>query len=164
MAYVIQFERGIWFEKDRWKVGYYDPSGEWQHYSTFHTSEEAEEEVNLLNGGNAATTRRHLEAQTEAELAIEQERRATAEQVAANLAERERLLAEQAHQQDLERAKWAAAQQEDRRRAQEEAAEQLRLYPPTLTVIEGGTTAWNGAIEFQLSNGGSITVAVSDLD
>ncbi len=163
MAYVIQHERGGWFERDRWKVGYYSPDGEWQHYSTFDTSDEAEDEVNLLNGGNAATTRRHYEAQAEAELALEWERRATAEQVAANLAERERLLAEQAHQQDLERAKWAAVQQEDRRRTQEEAAEQLRRYPPTLTVIEGGTATWNGAIEFQLSNGGTITVAVSDL-
>ncbi|AUN38646.1 hypothetical protein [Tsukamurella tyrosinosolvens] len=163
MAYVIQYERGGWFEKDRWKVGYHSPDGEWRHYSTWYSSEEAEEEVNLLNGGNAAATRRHLEAQSEAELALEQERRATAEQVAANLAERERLLAEQAHQQDLERAKWAAAQKEDRRRAQEEAAEQLRRYPPTMTVVEGGSAAWNGAIEFQLSNGGTITVAVSDL-
>ncbi|KXP08810.1 hypothetical protein [Tsukamurella pseudospumae] len=163
MAYVIQFERGGWLGKDKWWVGHYAPDGEWIVHSCNFSQEEAEDEVNLLNGGNAAAIRQQAQAQATDHLAAETARAAAAEREAANLAEQQRLLAEQAHRQERERAAWLAAQEADRRRAQEQAAEQLRLYPPTETKAVGGVAAWDGSIAFHLSNGEMVLLSVKEI-
>ncbi|MGV7636682.1 hypothetical protein PJI23_30175, partial [Mycobacterium kansasii] len=91
------------------EVGYYRPDGEWERHTGGLSERDADELVNRLNGGNATSTREHMDRieqverdREDAELRLQQERRAVAEQEAENLAA-------QAELGEAERARWLAA-------------------------------------------------------
>lgn len=186
-----------------YEVGFYAPDGNWHSHSSGLSHSAADELVNTLNGGNVAVSRIEAERQQEADqqrwrheanerraqeraaLKLERERRAAADQEAANLAKRERMNAEtaatnarqqaewqqtQEHERaawvaarDAERDKWLATQAEDRRRAEAEVAEQLRKFPPKQTITVGGLTGWNGNIAYRLRTGEVVAVPVTDI-
>ncbi|MEC4616439.1 hypothetical protein [Tsukamurella tyrosinosolvens] len=143
------------------EVGYYRPDGEWERHTGGLSERDADELVNRLNGGNATSTREHMDRieqverdREDAELRLQQERRAVAEQEAENLAA-------QAELGEAERARWLAAQEEDRQRARAEAAAELRRYPPRELRGVGGLSGWDGMVNFRRKDGEFVSVQVS---
>ncbi|KMV19592.1 hypothetical protein ACT17_05950 [Mycolicibacterium conceptionense] len=143
------------------EVGYYRPDGEWERHTGGLSERAADELVNRLNGGNATSTREHMDrleemerAREDAELRVQQQRWAAAEQESANLAA-------QAQLGESERARWLAAQEEDRQRARAEAYEELRRYPPRELRGVGGLSGWDGVVDFRRKTGETISIPVT---
>ena len=143
------------------EVGYYRPDGEWERHTGGLAERDADELVNRLNGGNATSTREHLQqleemerAREDAERRLQQQVQAVTEQGAANLAAQAKL-------GEAERARWLAAQEEDRQRARAEAYEELRRYPPRELRGVGGLSGWDGMVNFRRQSGEFVSVPVS---
>lgn len=143
------------------EVGYYRPDGEWERHTGGLSERDADELVNRLNGGNATSTREHLQqleeierAREDAERRLQQQFQAVAEQGAANLVAQAKL-------GEAERARWLDTQREDRQRAKAEAAAELRRYPPRELRGVGGLSGWDGMVNFRRKDGEFVSVQVS---
>lgn len=176
MSYVVR-ETGGFF--GGYEVGHYAPDGDWIPHSRTRYQSDAEDQVNVLNGGNHTASREHLEhaaqldrdrrkhesaerrAQEGAARELERQRAASAELEATNLAEAARQQRNWAQAQLDSQANWLAVQEENRRRAAEEAAEQLRLYPPQVTVVRGGSASWDGIVTFHFRNGEVVALSAA---